>query len=268
MPKLNYQSENLRTFIKKVALYWIKEADIDGWRFDVYDEIDENFRIELATHLKKFKADVLLIGETWGEGSSYLNNNEVHSVMNYLYRDNIINFFIDNKIDNSKFQERVESLMFRYPKPSHNVLYNLLGSHDTKRIVTVANNDFKKIELAYAFLLTTPGMPVIYYGDEVGINGDNDPDCRKTMNWDLIGNEFYQTIKRLISIRNGSKALLYGSLKHVDIDKSLYSFMREYENDRYLIVFNNNDFEVIANLTRFINKIEKLESKSYLIIKI
>ncbi len=268
MPKLNYQSENLRTFIKKVALYWIKEADIDGWRFDVYDEIDENFRIELATHLKKFKADVLLIGETWGEGSSYLNNNEVHSVMNYLYRDNIINFFIDNKIDNSKFQERVESLMFRYPKPSHNVLYNLLGSHDTKRIVTVANNDFKKIELAYAFLLTTPGMPVIYYGDEVGINGDNDPDCRKTMNWDLIGNEFYQTIKRLISIRNGSKALLYGSLKHVDIDKSLYSFMREYENDRYLIVFNNNDFEIIANLTRFINKIEKLESKSYLIIKI
>ncbi len=248
MPKLNYTSKEVQDYIIGVAKHWISIANIDGWRLDVFDELDEMFRYKLTRELKADKPDVLIIGETWHDGSDYLNNNQADSVMNYLYRKNVLDFFIESKISSHEFKSNYEWLMFRYPKYTRNVLYNLLGSHDTTRIMTLAKNNLEKVKLAYAFLLLTPGIPVIYYGDEIGLTGENDPLCRGTMNWDIKRSSLRDQIKELAQLRNESLALRLGDLSHVYIHDDIYSFIRKYESEEYLILFNNTDKDVLIYL--------------------
>ncbi|MFA7075933.1 MAG: glycoside hydrolase family 13 protein [Candidatus Izemoplasmatales bacterium] len=247
MPKLNYESLELREFIINVCKYWIDKCNIDGWRFDVFDEIPEIFRIELSKSLKEYKNDIFLIAETWHDGYELMANNQVDSVMNYLYRNCIIDYFIDRRINSIEFKNRLEWLKFRYPSYTENVLYNLLGSHDTTRIMTLANNNFDNILQAYVFLLTTPGMPVIYYGDELGMTGEVDPDCRKAMVWNEVGNKFNQEIKDLIRLRNNSLALKLGDIKHFII-KGIFGYIRSYEKDVVIVLFNTLNEDTTVDL--------------------
>jgi len=274
MPKLNYKSQSLREYIIDVAKYWIDIAKIDGWRLDVFDEIPEEFRIEFSKAMKKHQPDVFLIAETWNDGFEHLKSNQVHSIMNYLYRDAILDFFIYNKIDVQEFTKKIEWLMFRYPSIIHDLLYNLLGSHDTPRIMTLANNDRQKVINAYMFLLTTPGLPVIYYGDEIGTEGENDPDCRRSFNWSLLGSEFHQKITGLIKLRNESSAMKKGIMKHIQIKQGVYSYLRIHESEAVLILYNTLNEEVVIDLSeksglkQYQPEVIRLKPKNYQIINL
>ena len=274
MPKLNYQSESLREYIIDVAKYWIDIAKIDGWRLDVFDEIPEEFRIEFSQALKKHQPEVFLISETWNDGFEYLKNNQVHSIMNYLYRDAILDFFIYEQIDVQCFTKKIEWLMFRYPSVLQQLLYNLLGSHDTPRIMTLANNDIQKVINAYTFLLTTPGLPVIYYGDELGMEGEGDPDCRRTFNWSQLGSEFHLMITGLLKMRNASLALKTGIMKHVQLKTGVYSYLRIHDNEAVLILYNTLNEEVVIDLSektdfkQYLPEVIRLKSKNYQIINL
>jgi len=247
MPKLNYESDDLCEFIINVGKYWINRCDIDGWRLDVFDEIEERFRNRFSQEIRKTKIDVLLISETWHDGYELLASHQADSVMNYLFRDYVIGYFIDHKLTSVEFVGKLNWLKFRYPEPLMSGMYNLLGSHDTERIMNRSHGDIQSLLLAYAFLLFSQGMPIIYYGDEVGMTGEVDPGCRKAMEWNKIGNEMFTEIKNLIDIRNKSDVIKYGESRYLLIG-DIVGFIRTYKGERVMILFNTLDIDIEVSL--------------------
>ncbi len=239
MPKLNFSSRELREYIISIGKYWINEADIDGWRLDVADEIDYTFWIEFRQAVKPLK-DLYLVAETWKDGKDLLRGDQMDSVMNYKLRELIINFLTVDSLTVKRLNNRIEKLLFEYPLVIHNALYNHISSHDTERIINSLNFQDNLRKLAIVMQMTLPGLPVVYYGDEIGIDGENDPLCRKTMNWIWVNNDIHQFTKSMIEVRKKYKSLLYGEYKTVFIDFSLYSFVRLYEDEAVLIIINRN----------------------------
>ncbi|PKL00655.1 MAG: hypothetical protein CVV56_05020 [Tenericutes bacterium HGW-Tenericutes-1] len=238
MPKLNYASKSLREYIINVGKYWIEEAHIDGWRLDVADEVDYTFWCEFRRELKPLNENLILVAETWKDGKDLLRGDQMDSVMNYKLRELIINFLTHDALTVKRLNNRIEKLFFEYPMITHNVLYNHVSSHDTERVITALHNNQSLLKLAILMQMTLPGLPVIYYGDEVGIDGENDPLCRKTMNWDLINNDIHLFTKSLIELRKSTLALSIGEYKSVFLDFNIYSFLRIYDNEAYLILIN------------------------------
>lgn len=268
MPKLNYESEDLCDHVIKIGKYWIENYNIDGWRLDVFDEVEERFRNRFSSEIKRGNKETFLISETWHDGYELLASHQVHSVMNYLLRNDIIDYFIDQNISSSDFINKLNWLKFRYPKPLQSAMYNLLGSHDTIRIATRSKNNPHRLMLAYAFLFFSAGLPVIYYGDEVGMTGEVDPGCRKSMEWDKVGNDFYREIKKLIEIRNNNETIKFGDIKYLRIN-DLIGFVRNYKNKKILILFNTLDIDKEVSLEEFqVDNKHLVEKHSYSIIEI
>lgn len=239
MPKLNFSNQAVRQYFIRVGEYWIREAGIDGWRLDVADEVDFTFWQQFRRAIKQVNPHALLLGETWKNGKDLLRGDQMDSIMNYRFRDAMINYFAERSISTQSFAHRVESILFDYPHATHHVLYNLLGSHDTARFLTVCQGDQKKLKLAVALQLTFPGMPFIYYGDEIGMTGETDPDCRKPMAWDTPDHELLKFYTAMIRLRQRNQALKYGDFMHVDTGCEVYGFIRMLE-EQAVIVFMNN----------------------------
>lgn len=243
MPKLKYSNSEVREYFLSVGEYWIKEAGIDGWRLDVADEVDFTFWQEFRRKIKNINKNLLLIGETWKNGTDLLRGDQMDTIMNYRFRDAVIDYFVERTISSKSFVARIESMLFDYPLVTHNILYNLLDSHDTERFLTTCHGDLNKLKLAVVFQMTFPGMPFVYYGDEIGMTGGTDPDCRRPMIWDSIDNEILRFYKRIIEIRRSSIALKYGTFKHIHTISEVYSFVRDYEDETIIVLINNSDEE-------------------------
>jgi len=241
MPKLRYSSPELRAFMLKVATYWINEANIDGWRLDVADEVDYTFWQDFRKATKLTNDQILLTGETWHDGRDLLRGDQLDSIMNYRFRSFVIEFFIKKQMSKEKFKEEIEKLLFAYPIQTRNILYNLLGSHDTQRILTVCQTDITLFKMVVAFQMTYPGMPVIYYGDEIGTEGETDPDCRTTMKWNAIDSDILEFYQMMTKLRRDHKALTLGDFKHLNLNESVYGYVRKYQNESVIVLFNTSD---------------------------
>lgn len=241
MPKINFSIKEVRKYFLKVGEYWIEEAKIDGWRLDVSDEVDFTFWQDFRKKIKSIDQDILLIGETWKSGIDLLRGDQMDTIMNYRFRDAIIDYFAEGTIEKESFMYRVESFLFDYPLAVHNILYNLLDSHDTARFLTTCNDDLNKFKLSVAFQMTFPGLPFVYYGDEIGMTGETDPDCRRTMAWESINNEILLFYKNMIDIRRRSKALKFGTFKNINTKNDVYGFVRDYDEESIIVLFNNTE---------------------------
>lgn len=248
MPKLRYRTQTVRDYILRVGRYWIEKADIDGWRLDVADEVDFTFWQEFRREIKGVKPDALLLGETWKDGRDMLRGDGMDSVMNYLFRDAALDFFARREIDGAVFAERMSRMLFGYTAPVRPVLYNALGSHDTTRLLTECGADLGRMRLAAAFQMTFPGSPAVYYGDEIGMDGENDPDCRKPMAWDKPNEALLADYKRLISLRQANPALRNGGLRFVYAGESVVAFARPCGDETTYVVFNNSDRETTVRI--------------------
>jgi glycosidase len=251
MPKLRFKNREVRDYFLDVGTYWIKTADIDGWRLDVADEVDFTFWQEFRRAIKNVKKDAILIAETWKDGKDMLRGDQMDSIMNYLFRDALVDYFALNKIDTYDFDQIIQNILLSYPNIVNNVLYNLIGSHDTPRFMELCKGDIRKMQLAVAFQMTFVGMPAIYYGDEIGLTGGNDPDCRMTMNWennDQILLEFY---RKIIKTRKNLLPLRYGDFRSIYCDKNTYGFSRHFNGESIYIIFNNNKEEKLVEMPAF-----------------
>lgn len=243
MPKMRFGNPDVRKYFIEVGTYWLKTANIDGWRLDVADEVDFTFWQEFRRAIKSVNPDVLLIAETWKNGRDMLRGDQMDSVMNYLFRDAVVDYFATGTTSTWEFEHLIQRMLFLYPVESSHVLYNLLGSHDTPRFLSLCKGNLLKMQLAVAFQMTFPGMPAIYYADEIGTEGDNDPDCRKAMDWRHINKSLWEFYRMMISIRKSSPSLRYGDYRSIYCDGEAYGFARHFEGETTYVVLNNSDKE-------------------------
>lgn len=249
MPKLNTGNPEVRKFIISVMDYWIKEFHIDGWRLDVADEVDPAVWQEARLALKGKYPSIVLIGETWGYGGKMLRGNQMDSVMNYLFRDSVIKYFAEQKISAVEFDHQINHMLAIHKEETNHAMYNLIDSHDTERFLFACNGNKSLLKLAVAFQMTFPGSPAIYYGDEVGITGDNDPDCRRCMEWGLNADEsLLEWYRKLIHIHKSYSCFRKGKYRTIVADntKDVFGFIRFDEESVCYVVINRspNDTEI------------------------
>ncbi|GFP78397.1 glycoside hydrolase family 13 protein [Clostridium fungisolvens] len=226
-----------------------------GWRLDVADELPDEFIKAIKHKIKKIKNDAILVGEVWEDASNkvsygqrreYLYGDELDSVMGYTFRDIIVGF-LNRNIDSHMLLKKFMNLYENYPKENFYASMNILGTHDTERIITMFMNNYNDeniaksmVKLAVAFQMTFPGVPVIYYGDEAGLEGQKDPDNRRTYPWNKEDKDILSWYKRLSGIRSNSLVLKRGGLKFFDTNADVICFERSYKNSKILVVMNRN----------------------------
>ena len=245
MPKLNLKNPEVEKYVTDVACYWIKECDIDGWRMDVGDEISHYFWKHFRRAVKAVKKDALIIGEIWHYAGDFLEGDEWDTVMNYPFYLNLIDLLADEKIGVSRFIQNLGYMKGRLNKKCYPLMWNLIDSHDTARFLHLCNNKQKQ-HLAAAFQLLMPGMPMIYYGDELAMPGANDPDCRRGMYWDeeYRDNEMLEWYKRLIQVRRTHACIVEGELAGTitrDEDGTIVLIRKNTEETVALIFNCSND---------------------------
>ena len=225
MPKLNTNNEEVIRYFSGVCESWIRKYDIDGIRFDVGNEVSHRFLKKIREHLKGLKPDIYLLGEIWHDASQWLAGDEYDSVMNYPLMSGIHDYFLDSSMDKNEFEYMVNRCYTMYMQQNNNVLFNLLDSHDTERLM----NRFHDLDLFYqqlAILFTLPGSPCIYYGTEIAMEGGFDPGCRRCMPWGEIEEGKYQE-------RIGQMRSLIQMRKTEEACRSLhFHFPNTYENRR------------------------------------
>ncbi|TZE82380.1 alpha-glycosidase [Calorimonas adulescens] len=262
MPKLMTHNPELREYLIKVGEHWVREVDIDGWRLDVANEIDHDFWREFRKRVKAIKPDAFIIGEVWHDSLEWLRGDQFDSVMNYPWREAVLDFFARGEIDAVGFDERVAGLRMAHSSNIWPGLVNLLGSHDTARVLTLCS-DRRRAALAAVFQMTYPGLPMIYYGDEIGMEGGDDPDCRRTFIWDEEGqdNKLLNLYRQLIKLRRIFPHLSDGDYRTWHTEGNVYAYI----NDGIGVVINNSDEDISLRLDNFTihRTVDILSRKSY-----
>lgn len=216
MPKLNTCNKEVQNYLVDVMLYWMKECDVDGWRLDVSDEISHGFWRKVREAVKSQKSDSALIGENWHNSESFLRGDQFDSIMNYALTKRMMDFWVDESIDEKQLADRLNSLYMRYSDVTNNMMFNLLDSHDTARFFTKVNKDRNRLLCAIATLVFLPGSFNLYYGTDILLEGEYDPDCRRTFDFsklqekDII--DFQISLKEVLKFKR-QPAIKNGKLK-------------------------------------------------------
>ena len=265
---------------------------IDGWRLDVGNEVSHLFWKGWRKHVKSINADAYIVGEIWDDATKWLGGDEFDAVMNYPFARAAVRFFIDSdsrKLKPSDFDRELQDIRKEYPGEISYVLQNLIDSHDTDRLASMIMNPNRKYDdqnglrnnpnynvgkptaearqiqkLILLFQMSYVGAPMIYYGDEAGMWGADDPDDRKPMLWDdlvyehelshplpgksrtddevTFDNDLFKYYQSLVKIRKDNLALRQGSFASmlVDDQNDIYAFKRSAKNNELIVVLNRN----------------------------
>lgn len=244
LPKFNTANPKVREYIYGVARYWI-ERGADGWRLDVPNEIDDDeFWAGFRDNVKRVNSEAVLIGEIWEVQPRWLDDRHFDSLMNYPLRTAILDFLQWGK-NGAQTAEVISRIYSAYPWENTLALYNPLGSHDTERVKTVLSGRQNALRLAFLLQFALPGAPAIYYGDEIGLEGGKDPDCRRAFPWDenQWDRDLRDWVKALIQARKSQPALRLGRLEvvYASDHAPLMAFKRVLEGERILAVANGSD---------------------------
>ena len=241
MPKIHLADAGARDYFITVGKYWIRNFHIDGWRLDVADEAPTQFWEHFSDAIKKENPEALLLGETWADAHRLLVPDRLDTAMNYLFRDAARDWLAEECISPSELDHRLNRMLSLYPWETALRLYNPLDSHDTERFRWLCR-DKRRHALAVALQMTFPGCPAVFYGDEVGLSGGNDPNCRIAMEWDeeKQDKELFAYYKKLIGIRRESPSLLRGDFRTCLCNdaSNVYAFRRTYGEEETLVVLN------------------------------
>lgn len=252
MPKLNTGNEKVKTYLLEVGRYWIGELGLDGWRLDVANEVDHQFWREFRREIKRANPDAYLLGEIMHDAMPWLQGDQFDAVMNYPFTNIVLDFFARRRIDAIQFAQSINTQLASFPQQVTEAAFNLLGSHDTVRLLTLCGGNKRLMKLAVLFQLTFLGAPCIYYGDEIGLDGEHDPYNRKCMEWDpgKQDRELLGFFRRLIAMRKAHPALRGSGLRFLTVTghPQLLAYERRDEQDRFLLLLNNNETECSVTL--------------------
>ncbi len=282
IPSLDFGNPKVVDMMTDSALFWIKEFGIDGFRHDACKHVNEEYWRELTYRIKREvpEGTFYQIGESYGSPelvSSYVNSGMLDGQFDFNVYDEATSAF--NGVSGgtmTRLANVLQSSLKVYG--SHNLMGYISGNHDKPRFMALASGDIKvgedakrvgwerevgitdsaaydKLALFHTFNATIPGVPVYYYGDEIGMTGGNDPDCRRMMrfdNWNNREQNLFDHVAKLNHLRLDNMALLYGDFKLFDVNDAKISYMRQYFDNSVLVFINNGaescsfDIDVMA----------------------
>ena len=249
MPKLNTANPEVADFICKVGRYWVEKFHIDGWRLDVASEINDALWRRFYQEIKEVNPEAILIGEVWETANHWLDGTIFDSTMNYDFRKHCKRFFGEESISSETFDGRVTDMRMRYREQTVFAQLNLLDSHDVSRFFSLCNGNERQYRLALIFQMTFPGMPSIFYGDELGLEGIQEADYRQPMPWNKVkaykeneSDSLYVFMQNLIYLRRSENVLRRGEFRTVYTQKNggLYIYERYSTQERIRVIINRN----------------------------
>ena len=262
MPKLNSSNPEERAYFMEVCRYWIREFKVDGWRLDVANEVDRGFWRDFRRAAHEENPESVMIGEIWESSETWLNGDMFDSTMNYDFRKNCRDFFALRKISAEEFHDRIVKMLLRYRTGTLRGQLNLLDSHDVNRFLSYCEGDLRRFRLAEVFLFTSPGIPCVFYGDELGMDGSSETTLRGPMPWEKVQDGEDDFFSRLIAIRKEHEELTYGdyTLRYMDHDGG-YIYQRTWGDHKITVCLNNGSTTI--DLREYLGKGSVLLSESY-----
>lgn len=258
LPKFNTNNPQVREYIMQVGEHWMRKG-IDGWRLDVPFEIKTSgFWQEFRQRIKAINPEAYIVGEVWEDSREWLQGDQFDGVMNYLFTGPTIAFSGQGHVRREmverhsyqawpgitgvEYADRIERLLDLYAWPIQLTQLNLLDSHDTARIITILDDDVASVQLAMLLLMTYPGAPSIYYGDEIGLSGGgSDAMARKPFPWDrpeTWNMELLAFSKQLIALRCDQPALRVGTYQRLLATDDVYVFGRTLARTTLVVAVN------------------------------
>lgn len=237
MPKTNTADPFLRQYFCDIGAYWVRKFDVDGWRLDVANELDDGFLREFRASVKAAKSDALIVGEVWENAAHYLGGDMLDSAMNYDFRRYCRRFFAEQTVDAETFDTNVSTLLLRYNENALFAQLNLLDSHDVSRFLSLCGGKTERMELAVLLQMTFPGMPCVFYGDEKGLCGESEPEYRRPMAWDA-SSPLEEVYRRMIALRKTHPALRYGSFHTELACGGVYRYSRVWNSTKITVAMN------------------------------
>jgi glycosidase len=239
MPKLNLRNPETRAYFLDVAAYWLREFEIDGWRMDVARHIAPDFWVDFRQVTKAVRPDCYLLCEIWGNTAPWLQGDQFDATMNYLMRDLCVDYFAESAMDTRTFVDGLVRMLNLYAPQVTAVLQNLFSSHDVARFRHVAGQDVRRLRTATLLQMTIPGAPGIYYGDEIGMTGGDDPDNRRAFPWHAPERWDRDTLyltRTLTHLRRAHPSLRLGSFRPLWIGEEAFAFLRSHQGERAVVV--------------------------------
>jgi cyclomaltodextrinase / maltogenic alpha-amylase / neopullulanase len=251
LPKFNTDYPPVRRYLLDVARYWIEQG-ADGWRLDVPNEIDDDlFWAEFRQTVQAANSEAYILGEIWDAIPRWVGEKTFDGLMNYPVRTAILSY-LSGKTTSTQFAETLQAMLAVYDRENVYAMYNLIGSHDVERILTLFGGDSRKVRLAFMIMFAFPGAPAIYYGDEIGLAGGTDPDCRRAFPWDTAQWDYNTRdwVKTLVSLRKSLPALCRGDFLGLAASDTpaCCAFARILENQVVIAAINASDDRITLDL--------------------
>ena len=223
--------------------FWLKDMDCDGVRLDVPNEVPYWFWKVFNERVKQAKPDAYVVGELWGNASDYVRPGMYDAVMNYaFFRDPVINFLGHGRGSAAEFDAALATGRLTYPSQSVAVQMNLIDSHDTPRFLTQVKGNVNRLKLATLFGMTYVGAPHIYYGNEIAMEGERDPDCRRPFVWSWKDEprraDMHAYYRKLAGIRHANSALRTGDFTTLTTSGLTYAYLRSDASGDFVVALN------------------------------
>ena len=273
---MDYIIRDKDSVIKKWMNYGVK-----GWRLDVVDELPSKFLETLKKETLNIDNESVIVGEVWEDASNkisyserrkYFLGNQLNGVTGYVFK-NIVVEFLKGNINSQDVYNRFMTIKENYPKDAFKSNLNLLGTHDTRRILTELNEEKELLKLAVFIQMTFEGVPYVYYGDEAGLIGETDPDNRRTYPWENEDKDILNFYKKIIKERKNNKLLSSGETKFLKLsNQNILGYIRYIKTDKILVLINRSNIKEKIEIegNEFIKKklLITLDPKSHNLIKI
>jgi len=282
LPRVNCDESSYREYLlgeNGIVRKWM-DCGVAGWRLDVADELSDGFLNAFRSAVRRRTGDAVIYGEVWenaatkisyGKRRKYLQGQQLDSVMNYPLRDAVIRYIRDGNTE--VFRSYVQTVCRQYPRESSDLLMNILGTHDTARILTELGGEspegkspaelarmkmsenkrshaIRMLKLAYRLITVMPGIPCIFYGDEAGMEGYGDPFCRRPFPWGSEDRELTEFYRKIGQLRRAQPVLRDGQLKVVHLTAETAAVLRTNGRDpSLLLLLNRSAHPVVFHLS-------------------